>query len=830
MRRERYQEYIQQLLLERVRVASLVALGVLGVGFLADLPSSDSPAGAVVLIRATLAVLIGAVLAVSYLPIAARWGRPLSVLIVLLGALWAELLVLQTGNARSPHYAALILVLLGAPLIFPWGLRATLAAGVLIVVLYAAPLLLTAEALGVESLGAPLYFLAGATAIASTGSLLGDRQRRGEFDARVALEESTTELRRIGQNLVESVRQLETADKSKSRFFANASHELRTPLAVILAALELLQERVWSELPAFAQAQLRAVKANASQLLEMLNDLLDLARVDTGVVTLSKRSFELKSFLKAVVSQHQPIAVRKNIHLELTGEPRVLLSADMEKLEVIVRNILSNALKFTPEGGEISMRTRTEGEQVVIEVQDSGVGISAKQLPHVFERFATSGSLDSEVRGTGIGLALVKELVTLHGGTVEAQSRQGQGTTFRVRLPRGDVSAATGQERTPTQPTPLFLEPSVAPGVSLEPSEGHLRVLVVEDNAELRGYLVAWLSRVYRVLETGNGDEALALAKKELPDALICDVMLPGKSGYEIVQALKEDPSTSAIPVVLLTAQRGIEPRLEGFRYGADDFLSKPVNAQELLARVRAQLRIRELSAKLFHAQRMALVGTFTAGLAHEVRNPLNTIINGLPPVREALLGSAHTSPQSASSLIGVVIDAAHRLERVMRDLLEASHAGTEILRPWSPTRGVELTLRLLDRRLEGVTVHQELGFTGKVEGRPERLDQVVMNLIDNAARAAGPGGQIWVKSQAHQDGLLLTVEDSGAGIPPEVRGRVFDPFFTTRPVGEGTGLGLHLSKEIVSAHGGSLQAANAEHGGARFSMWLPQRHQQGET
>lgn len=670
------------------------------------------------------------------------------------------------------------------------------------------------------------YFLITAAVVAAVAAHFGERARRREFDQRAELEERTRELHEATGNLRETVEQLREVDRVKSRFFANVSHELRTPLTVILAVVETLEEEA---LRPDARERIRVLGQEASALLRLINDLLTLVELDSGRSQPQWRTVDLNALVSAQVSELLPLAERRLLRLTCQAEAQTPICADPLKLETVLRNLLSNALKFTPAGGEVHVLVREEAEHAIVEVADTGPGISKNDQTRIFERFTRLPSADGEeVPGWGIGLALVSEVVALHGGSVEVESTRGYGARFRVRLPRGQVSASDAPpvppRRSPTPP-PTELGP-LPEGVIWDspaplPEEPALwRVLIAEDHAALRAFLVNFLGRYYQVLEASDGMEALVRVRTERPDLVLADVMMPGLSGHELVTAIRADLTTADTRVVLITAQRGTEAAVRGLTLGADDFLAKPFSPHELVARIGAQLRIRELDRSLAQAQKLATLGTLLAGLAHEIRNPVNVLVNGVPVLRRELPPASNSA---AAEIIDVVEESARRVARIVDDLLGAARREEANLASWNPKEALERNLKLFAHRSNRIAIVNELEYDAPIRGNPNRLDRVVMNLLDNAYREMEPnGGTLTVRCRPEDQGVRIDIEDTGPGIPPEVLPRLFDPFFTTRRVGEGTGLGLHFCREIVQAHRGRLEARSSDRG-AHFTVWLPQ-------
>ena len=426
------------------------------------------------------------------------------------------------------------------------------------------------------------------------------RNRQIEKDSRL-IQSQSEELKRL--------------DALKSRFFANISHEFRTPLTLILGQID-------SVLPQLTdpklQKRLNMAFRNGKQLLFLINQILDLSKMDAGGVQLRAGYSDIIPFLKNIFYSFEALAEQKQIHLEFwCQESSLILFFEWEQLEKVFINLLSNAFKFTDQGGVISMIvTRDPQGQLPqspdpgllsIAVRDTGTGIPPAYLPHIFDRFFHRESpLPGQQGGTGIGLALVKEVVELHRGEVHVHSQEGAGTEFIVRLPLGKKQTKETElvskpaEKPDFSISPLDLAgPGIANGASTS-QNGSTRgqILVVEDNPDLRTYLKEHLLEAgYEVVEAGQGAEGVAQAIEILPDLLITDLMMPGMDGYELCNRLRDDERTSHIPIIMLTAKAAEEDKLEGLRSGVDDYLTKPFSSRELLARVenliemRAQLR-----------------------------------------------------------------------------------------------------------------------------------------------------------------------------------------------------------------------------------------------
>jgi signal transduction histidine kinase/DNA-binding NarL/FixJ family response regulator len=442
------------------------------------------------------------------------------------------------------------------------------------------------------------------------------RGRQAALEREVA--ERTRELQAALDTLGRQAQALKELDEAKSRFFSNVSHEFRTPLTLTIGPLRDVRDGRHGSIPAEALAEIDTAIENTGRQLELVDQLMALARMDAGRVEFRPRAVRLDECVRHAAAPFEALARRQEVSLGVdVGAGALQASLDEQKLERVIANLLGNALKFTPPGGTVVIGLASEGDGwATIDVEDTGPGIPPQDLPHVFERFYRGGQEGGHVPGTGIGLALAREYVDLHGGEIHASNRPGGGTRFTVRLrvvavapavasasgvPAGDASAAA-------EPA-AAVEPAGAGGLgsAAEPDEqanaGLPTVLVIDDHADMRAYVRKHLAPQYRVIEAARADAALDLVRAQLPDAVVCDVMMPGMDGYAFCRAVKSDPETDFLPVILLTARADAEGRLEGLEGGADDYLTKPFEPAELLARVRNLLRSRErLKARLAEA------------------------------------------------------------------------------------------------------------------------------------------------------------------------------------------------------------------------------------
>ena len=403
-------------------------------------------------------------------------------------------------------------------------------------------------------------------------------------------------------------------DKMKSKFFANISHEFRTPLSLILGPINQAQENIpasepledTDEVPIKAK-YLKVVKRNALRLQDLVDQLLDLSKLDSGKMTLKVSEGKIISFIRAIVFSFESLAERKHINFNTSFPPEINNAFfDQDSLEKILVNLLSNAFKFTPEHGTIKIHVEKSERDIKIQVSDSGKGVTANEVSQIFNRFYQSEG--TEEKGTGIGLALVKELVELYNGQISVDSILGEETTFKLSLPykrsdfKEDQLISIQEMTSPSTPLDVLLG-SIDENESNQHVEEQPLILIAEDNQDLRNYIHESLKKDYNIITTKDGREALDMAVEKIPDLVISDVMMPKMDGFELCQALKTNDKTSHIPLILLTAKAGKTHKIEGLVYGADDYLTKPFDLRELKARIENLIQQRQTLREKYHSE-----------------------------------------------------------------------------------------------------------------------------------------------------------------------------------------------------------------------------------
>jgi signal transduction histidine kinase len=650
--------------------------------------------------------------------------------------------------------------------------------------------------------------------------------------------------------------QLAELDRAKSAFFANVSHEFRTPITLMVGPLEDELAELAQPLPTARRERLETAHRSALRLLKLVNVLLDFARIESGRILANYRPTDLSALTSELVSMFRSAIERAGLTLSLELEPLPeQVYVDREMWEKIVLNLMSNAFKHTFQGG-ITVRLRSLSETVELEIADTGIGIAEDDMQHLFERFQrVAGARSRTQEGTGIGLALVRELSRLHGGDVRVASKLGHGAVFTVSLRRGrghlphdnvgsEAASSPGgagvaayvQEALAWAAPSGRLESRTTPpeengeqGGDVHAGARKPRILLADDNADMRDYIGRLLGSAYQVSAVADGKAALEAVSESQPDLVLSDVMMPALDGFELLRALRADPRTQQLPVILLSARAGEDSAVEGLEAGADDYLIKPFSARELSARVRTHLelaRVRRQWAEHLEQANQELEA-FSYSVSHDLRTPLRAI-DGFS--KAVLSRNAQQLDEQGKAYLLRVRAAAARMSDLIDELLNLSRVsrvpvhrqsvnlsgiarGVAIgLSEHNPSRRVDFTVE------EGLQAHAD-----------PRLVQIVFeNLLSNSWKFTGRRLDAKVRVGRLPDREVPTyfVQDNGAGFDPAYAHRLFQPFQRLHADSDfrGTGVGLAIVHRIVTRHGGSVWAEGREDHGATFYFTLSEK------
>jgi signal transduction histidine kinase len=652
-------------------------------------------------------------------------------------------------------------------------------------------------------------------------------------------------------------------DRAKTAFFSNVSHEFRTPLTLLLGPIEELLAT--STLGQTQRDRLELAHRNALRLLKLVNTLLDFSRIEAGRLDASFEPTDIATLTAELASVFRSTCERAGIQLVVdcapTSQP---VHADRDMWEKIVLNLMSNAFKFTFEG-TITVRLHEHDGYACLEVCDTGTGIPPEELPHIFARFhRVKGAKSRTYEGTGIGLALVQELVRIHNGRIEVQSEVDKGSCFRVSIP-ADAADPAHDRAGPTngvstairatafteealrwisEPSDVWPEqeilPSPASSVPLDatPSETTpARIVIADDNADMRLYLVRLLSERWTTEAFPDGRRALEAIRARPTDVVIADIMMPDLDGFELLRLLRSNEATREIPILLLSARAGEEAKVEGLERGADDYLVKPFSARELLARVSSHLGLSRMRREAAETQRRARLAAeeanraksqFLSMMSHELRTPLNAVLGYVDLLLAEIKGPL--TPDQRAHVERIKACAAVQLELVDEVLTFARiEAGKEevrltsvdvrtsvgeaadLVRPLFEQKGLGLRLEMPDHPVQIVS-------------DPARVRQIILNLASNAVKFTEAGeAKIGVKDLG--ESVIVEVIDTGPGISPDKLDAIFEPFMRvdqSNTRSGGTGLGLAISLRLALMLEGDLSVESQLGRGSKFTLRLP--------
>lgn len=669
----------------------------------------------------------------------------------------------------------------------------------------------------------------------------------------------------------------------KDQFFSRISHELRTPLTNIILPIQAKLEDLGPRLHPENREEKVSILRNAYILLKQINEILDLAKSEAGQNTVKVVECDITKILQDVVLSATLAAKRSGISINFLVHSPYFLYVDADKVERIATNLLSNAIKYTPQGGEINIFIEDFSDNLKISISDTGIGIDASDLPHIFKVFHQVKDHDSNYyQGTGLGLAICKEFMDLHHGHISATSKPGRGSTFSLEFLKGK-SHFSDSEITKTEEWPnterraqerrvseiirnahnsiwenelsgastTSTQQTLLPSGTLNSDEK--RILVVEDNRDLSKNIVQKLSQRYLVEAASNGQEGLDKIAQFKPDIILSDVMMPVMDGFTMCQKIKSNADTQDIPVVLITAKQSTKDKVEGFGSGADQYIMKPFDFNELHAVLRSMLVKKEYQSKiklknielektkvdLEHAivasnDANEAKSRFLASMSHELRTPLNAII-GYSELLSEEADEFNLNESVAKDIERISVSGKHLLSLInnVLDLAKIESGKMNLyLEEFDIVKLINDIETLLTPLANKNNNHYSINFDqsiGKMFADETKVRQIILNLLSNACKFTKNGSIGLEISEVNNYGkseIKFSVSDSGIGMAKEQIDSLFDEYAqadrsTSKNFG-GTGLGLAISRHFCKLMGGNIEVHSQLQQGTCFIVHLP--------
>ena len=876
--RRMFRDYEDRIAVSNSRRAAMLAAIFMLAGCSLDFVVFPELAANFLLIRIVSFVLLGSIFLHLGRIDAQDKGHLISAGIALIPLIAICAMIVRTGGGNSEYYAGLSLVLVGLSLLLRWSFRKSLAMISICLAFYALSVTIAHEPrLDRQILFNNSYVLFVTSVFVVAGSFYYEKLRFREFALRTEVEASHTLLE--SQN-----RQLSELDEAKTHFFANISHELRTPLTIMLGITERLKFLLGKQQPADPKMNemTQMLEQNGLRLLKLIDDLLDLVRFDTGHTDINTQPTVMDAHLDGLLLSLRHLAEQDRVSLvwECHSESeRVML--DRDKFDKILLNLVINAIKFTPSRGVIEVKANVAEGRLKLTVEDTGVGIPPHVLPRIFERFwQVDTSSTRKFQGAGIGLALVRSLSQAMEGEIDVDSQLGVGTKFTVSFPIEAAAPATGDEveeeplkhggkiadlhrraamaipsklQSTTPPNPMQM-PAPPPMIGGRPSTARPLVLIADDEPDIRRFLRMQLEDV-DVIEAADGAEAFQLAQQRQPQLALLDQMMPEMDGIEACRRIRENHTTRSTAIIILTARADEQTKLNALQAGANDFLTKPFSTAELglrlanqlaMARIRREMsdlnselqsaieQIKENEVAMVRNEKLSSLGRMSAGIIHEINNPLNYATAGLHALATFTRALPDKDQPDFEDILKDIREGVERVSQIVIDLRQFTREDNGINGDADLTEVISRSQRMV-----GHQVGKEISFNltapphAMIRGNGNQLVQVFVNFFQNSIDAIHerpatpdlPQGRIDVTIEPAGEGWHLGIRDNGVGIPPENLQKIFDPFFTSKDVGKGMGLGLSITHQILQGHGAVVEVDSRPGQYTQFRLSFPGAH-----
>jgi signal transduction histidine kinase len=873
--REAFQEYEKSVGIPTARRASLIVGAFVLGGTVMDLQVFPDFVWPFLVIRTVCTmILVGVYLAIRMWP-STRRMKTYSYWIALPPVIAICIMITATGGEKSSYYAGLNLVLVGLSMLWRWPFRNSLIMVAICLASYYFSVFLSTGPLVTAALVNNSWFLLVTGVFVIVGNFFYEKLRFSEFCLLAEVEKSRQLLENQNQQLSE-------LDEAKTRFFGNISHELRTPLTIMLGITERLRILLGRQPgePVIGEMT-EMLEQNGLRLLKLIDDLLDLVRFDTGHADIKPQPTAITAHFDGLLRSLRHLAEQDRVALlwDCRSDQDYIMM-DRDKFDKILLNLVINAIKFTPSGGSIEAKLHINENKLLLSIEDTGVGIPPDVLPRIFERFwQVDNSSTRKFQGAGIGLSLVRSLTEAMGGTVKVDSTVNKGTTFTIELPAEAASAGEDdysedslkdggniaelhrraamsvpgkmQPRTTTEPAATVDQQFIPPVIG-RPSGKRPLVLIADDEPDIRRFLRMQMENV-DVIEAADGAEALELARQHRPQLALLDHMMPEMNGSEVCRGIRSNYTTRDMGIIILTALSDEQTKMGALQAGANDFLTKPFSTAELALRLENQLsmaRIRremaDLNAELQSAldqikenevlmirnEKLSALGRMSAGIIHEINNPLNYANVGIHTLATFTKNLTEDDQADFLDVIRDIREGVERVSEIVSDLRKFTREDNHVTGDADLVEIITRSHRIISHQLGNkIAFNLTVPDHALIRGNANQLSQVFINFFQNsidaieqraAEDADAEPGRMDVTVEPSGDGWQITLHDNGIGIPPENMTKIFDPFFTSKDVGKGMGLGLSITHQILESHRALIEVDSRPGRFTRFRIFFP--------
>ena len=615
------------------------------------------------------------------------------------------------------------------------------------------------------------------------------------------------------KELSESYDKLKAIDKTKSDFFTNLSHEMKTPLTLISNYMDKYLENHTAE------EEISIIKNNIDKLLEDMINFFDIQKLDRGLALYeNNKIIDLSSTVKQKLDLYKSMVSKMGITISQDIENSIFIKADSAAVERIINNLMNNAVRYNKQDGNINVVLSGSENNTTLSIKDTGIGIAEDDIIHIFEPYYQVSHKKKNIQGIGMGLSIVNEIIKSINGNITVNSKPGEGTEFIIALDRYHVKEGDEISRENLSLKPVNNLPFYNRHIQESSNKNNINVLVVEDNTDLLHLVLDKLSGKYNVFGASNGTAALnELETIPVPDVIISDIMMDEMDGIELCKTILNDSRFSDIPFIFLTARSRIEDKIEGLNTGAIDYIYKPFVLDELISKIDAVIRYRELKKNLFEKDKFTSLGMLLGGISHEIFNPLSGITAPLENIEKMISESGMETPANFTKYTNQIRISAEKIHNTINKIKLLYSDNPAVSKEVSLLDAVNFTIADFIKEYKDIDYILKIEAGLKIMANPGAFKIILTNLLSNASEALNGKGKILISAVKEKNTVFIKVEDDGPGIPPEDADTVFDAFYTTKNTG--MGLGLNIVKNLCLKQGWDIRVISEKNKGTIFTI-----------